>query len=259
MNDLFILPVEEKLKFKAKCKEDVGYHGYGFGETTRECGSEEWCDRFNIITSPLAQRKMHYWPDNPAQFRKIMEEYSIKAEKLMEQVLKGMARSLNLPDDNSFVEEMGSEPRISATFNLFPTCSRPDRVLGVNNHTDASVLTFLVQDKQVEGLQLLLDDGEWVRVPTTPSDALVISIGDQGEIMSNGKFKSRIHRATVNMAMSRKTLGLFCIPELDKTIGPAKGLVNGTTSAAKYNKVTNYELDYFKVTYNRTAIESLKL
>ncbi|CAN1252785.1 Protein DMR6-LIKE OXYGENASE 1 [Linum perenne] len=192
--------------------------------------------------------------------RKIMEEYSIKAEKLMEQVLKGMARSLNLPDDNSFVEEMGSEPRISATFNLFPTCSRPDRVLGVNNHTDASVLTFLVQDKQVEGLQLLLDDGEWVRVPTTPSDALVISIGDQGEvIMSNGKFKSRIHRATVNMAMSRKTLGLFCIPELDKTIGPAKGLVNGTTSAAKYNKVTNYELDYFKVTYNRTAIESLKL
>ncbi|CAN1252790.1 1-aminocyclopropane-1-carboxylate oxidase [Linum perenne] len=100
----------------------------------------------------------------------------------MEQVLKGMARSLNLPDDNSFVEEMGSEPRISATFNLFPTCSRPDRVLGVNNHTDASVLTFLVQDKQVEGLQLLLDDGEWVRVPTTPSDALVISIGDQGEV-----------------------------------------------------------------------------
>ncbi|CAN1170883.1 1-aminocyclopropane-1-carboxylate oxidase 3 [Linum perenne] len=94
-----------------------------------------------------------------------------------------MARSLNLADEKSFVDEIGSEPQISAKLNFYPKCSRPDRILGLDPHTDGSVLTFLVQDKQVEGLQLLLDDGEWVRVPNTPADALIISIGDQGEVL----------------------------------------------------------------------------
>ncbi|CAN1832931.1 Protein SRG1 [Linum perenne] len=186
MNEFFMLPIEEKLKLKSNCvgppEEDGNFDGYGFEETTREGGPEEWCDRLSIMISPLAQRKMQYWPDKPVEFGKIMEECSIKAEKLVEQVLIGMARSLNLADEKSFVEEIGSKPQISARFNFYPKCSRPDRVLGLDSHSDGSVLTFLVQDKQVEGLQLLLDDGEWVRVPTTPSDALVISIGDQGEV-----------------------------------------------------------------------------
>ncbi|CAN1831408.1 Protein SRG1 [Linum perenne] len=167
MNDFFMLPVEDKLKVKSNCvgpvEEDGNFDGYGFEETTREGGPEEWCDRLNITISPLAQRKMQYWPDKPAQFRKIMEECSIKMEKLLEQVLIGMARSLNLADEKSFVEEIGSEPRISPRFNFYPKCSRPDRVLGLDSHTDGS--------------------GEWVRVPTTPADALVISVGDQGEVL----------------------------------------------------------------------------
>ncbi|CAN1832934.1 Protein SRG1 [Linum perenne] len=166
MNDFFMLPIEEKLKVKSNCvgpaEEDGNFDGYGFEETTREGGPEEWCDRLTITISPLAQRKMKYWPDKPAQFRKLMLECSVKAEKLVEQVLIGMARSLNLADEKSFVDEIGSEPQISVRLNFYPKCSRPDRVLGLDSHTDGSVLTFLVQDKQVEGLQLLLDDGEWV-------------------------------------------------------------------------------------------------
>ncbi|CAN1171133.1 Codeine O-demethylase, partial [Linum perenne] len=128
-------------------------------------------------------------------------------------------------------------------------------VLGVNSHTDRSVVTFLIQDKEVEGLQLLLDEDEWVRVLVTPVDALIISVGDQGEIISNGMFKSRLHRAAVNAERPRKSVAIFCAPELDKAIGP----VDGGTKLAKYKVVKNYEREFFKQAYNRAFIDSLKL
>ncbi|CAN1122319.1 Flavonol synthase/flavanone 3-hydroxylase [Linum perenne] len=93
-----------------------------------------------------------------------------------------MARTLSLENDDAFVEEMG-EPIIVARFNFYPPCSRPDKVLGINEHTDGSTITFLLQDKQVEGFQLFTKEGEWVRVGVNPTDALLIKIGDQGEVI----------------------------------------------------------------------------
>ncbi|CAN1251778.1 Gibberellin 20 oxidase 1-B [Linum perenne] len=164
MNEFFQLPVEEKLKFKSNCvglvEEEDGYSdGYGFDETLEEGGSQEW---------------------------EIMEECSSKAEKLLEQVLKGMARSLELAEDTSLAEEIGGEPCI---------CT------------------------------------------------------------SNGMFKSRLHRAAVNAERPRKSVAIFCAPELDKAIGP----VDGGTKLAKYKVVKNYEREFFKQAYNRAFIDSLKL
>jgi hypothetical protein len=56
----------------------------------------------------------------------------------------------------------------------------PDHVLGVKPHADGSSITFLLQDKEVEGLQVLKDN-QWFKVPIIP-DALVINLGDQLEV-----------------------------------------------------------------------------
>ncbi|CAN1832919.1 Jasmonate-induced oxygenase 4 [Linum perenne] len=98
-----------------------------------------------------------------------------------EKLRSALLSSLGL-DENSLVDEMGEEPRTVMRLNLYPKCSVPDRVLGLNSHTDGSAITFLLQDKEVEGFQLMLKDGRWVRVPVTPTDALLIKIGDQGEV-----------------------------------------------------------------------------
>jgi len=62
----------------------------------------------------------------------------------------------------------------------------PDHVLGTKPHADGSTITFLLQDKEVEGLQVLKDD-QWFKVPIIP-DALLINVGDQIEVRNNLSF-----------------------------------------------------------------------
>jgi isopenicillin N synthase-like dioxygenase len=99
--------------------------------------------------------------------------------KVTEVVLKGMARSLNLEDD-CFLEQYGKRSTMTARFNYYPKCPRPDLVLGVKPHADGSGITILLQDKEVEGLQFQKDN-QWFKVPII-SEALLINVGDQAEV-----------------------------------------------------------------------------
>lgn len=108
-----------------------------------------------------------------------LEEFSTKVKQMMDYLLRCMARSLNL-EEGSFVDQFGEQPLMLARFNFYPRCSRPDLVLGVKPHTDRSGITVLLQDKEVEGLQVLIDDN-WVNVPTLP-EALVVNLGDQMQV-----------------------------------------------------------------------------
>ncbi|XP_074362817.1 2-oxoglutarate-dependent dioxygenase 11-like [Apium graveolens] len=62
-----------------------------------------------------------------------------------------------------------------------PENFKPDLTVGVGAHADGSAITFLLQDNEVGGLQVLQDD-QWFSVPTVPN-ALVINIGDQVEVI----------------------------------------------------------------------------
>ena len=101
-------------------------------------------------------------------------------KSMMDYLLRSMARSLNL-EEGSFLEQFGEESLMLARFNFYPRCSRPDLVLGVKPHTDRSGITVLLQDKEVEGLQVLIDE-KWVSVPTIP-DAFVVNLGDQMQVI----------------------------------------------------------------------------
>lgn len=65
--------------------------------------------------------------------------------------------------------------------NYYPTCSIPDQVLGISPHSDTSILTILMQDDDVTGLQIK-HSGEWVPVKPIPN-ALVVNIGDVIEVI----------------------------------------------------------------------------
>lgn len=105
----------------------------------------------------------------------------MKLKNLNEFLLKAMARSLNL-EENCFLRQYGESESASivARFNFYPACPRPDLALGIKPHADASAITFLLQDKEVEGLQVLKDD-QWFRVPVVPYSILV-NVGDQVEV-----------------------------------------------------------------------------
>ena len=103
----------------------------------------------------------------------------MKLQETNDFLLRAMARSLNL-EESCFLDQYGEQPLVTARFNFYPPCPRPDRILGVKPHADASAVTFLLQDKEVEGLQFLKDN-EWFRVPIIPH-ALLVNVGDQVEV-----------------------------------------------------------------------------
>ena len=101
-------------------------------------------------------------------------------QRLAETVLKAMIMSLNL-EDNCFLEKCGDKAIMRARFNYYPPCSKHHLVLGLKPHSDPSMKTILLQDKKVEGLQILKDD-RWFRVPIIP-EALLINLGEQAEVI----------------------------------------------------------------------------
>ncbi|XP_015583543.1 codeine O-demethylase isoform X2 [Ricinus communis] len=172
-NQFFELPKEEKEKYARSINES---EGYGSDRVVSENQVLDWSHRLTLRVFPQDKRRINLWPENPTDFSEILHEYSLKVKSMIDLLYKAMARSLNL-EENSFSGQFGERALMQARFNFYPRCSRPDLVLGVKPHTDRSGITVLLQDREIEGLQILIND-RWVRVPVIP-DAFVINLGDQ--------------------------------------------------------------------------------
>ncbi|KAL6974076.1 hypothetical protein U1Q18_028258 [Sarracenia purpurea var. burkii] len=248
----FSLPMEEKQKY-SRTVEDL--EGYGNDSVLSEHQTLDWTDRLYLTISPEDQRKFRFWPQNPENFRKTLHEFTANLTRVHEQLLKSMARSLNL-EEHCFLNQYGEKATMMARFNLYPPCPRPDLVLGIKPHADGSTITFLLPDKEVEGLQIL-NDGKWFGVPIVP-DALLINVGDQAEITSNGMFKSPVHRVLTNSERERITLAVFCLPESGKEIGPVEELIE--RMPRRYKNVANFADLYFQnYQQGKKAIDAAKI
>ncbi|CAI0388965.1 unnamed protein product [Linum tenue] len=98
----------------------------------------------------------------------------------LERLRSALSSSLD-DDDSAFLNAVREGGSISARFNFYPPCPTPDRALGLKPHSDGTVITYLLQDGEVEGLQVLKDE-QWFRVPIVP-DALVLHVGDHLEVI----------------------------------------------------------------------------
>nr|XP_009797810.1 PREDICTED: protein SRG1 isoform X1 [Nicotiana sylvestris] len=235
----FELSMEEKQKY-ARAADDID--GYGNDMVLYENQTLDWNDRIYLKVHPENDRKLKYWPENPKSFREILEEYTSRSKLIAEELLKSMARCLNLPDDR-FLKQYGDRPVIYARFNFYPPCPRPKLVRGLKPHADGTAITILLHDKEVEGLQVLKDN-KWYRVPIMPY-ALLVIVGDQVEIMSNGLLKSPVHRAVTNSEKERITVAMFCSPESGIDIEPVEELIDDKRPRL-YKTAKDYLATYFQ-------------
>ncbi|NBH76579.1 hypothetical protein D3Z29_12065, partial [Rodentibacter pneumotropicus] len=115
-------------------------------------------------------------------------------------------------------------PTFGTKVSNYPPCPKPDLIKGLRAHTDAGGIILLFQDDKVSGLQLL-KDGEWVDVPPM-RHSIVINLGDQLEVITNGKYKSILHRVIAQTDGSgRMSIASFYNPGSDAVIYPAPALV----------------------------------
>lgn len=236
----FALPEEEKEKYARIPPDHQGYGIDAIGGT--ENVPLKWQYRLSLVTYPLEKRKPDRWPQTPHSFRETCHEYTMNIKKLHDKMVQAMARCLNVRE-NAFLEEYGAPTEIISRYQLYVPCSLFDHIRTSSKHSDASTVTFLLQDKEIEGLEVE-KDGQWFKAPVIPH-ALFVNVGDLMEIMSNGIFKSAVHRVVPNPEKGRTSLALFCCSPEQNEVGPLKELVTDDQPAI-YQRVKNYRDIFFR-------------
>ncbi|KAL5225872.1 hypothetical protein ABZP36_012511 [Zizania latifolia] len=233
--EFFHLPPEEKEKYSNVVDGDKFQpEGYGIDRVDTDEQILDWCDRLYLQVQPEEERQLQFWPDHPPAFRGLMEEYAVRSEQVFKRVLAAMARTLGLKEE-FFVNKVGERIAAYARFTYYPPCPRPELVYGLKPHTDNSVITVLLLDKHVGGLQLLKDGHRWVDLPVLTHHELLVVVGDEMEIMSNGVFNAPVHRV-VTTDKERMSVVMFYQPEPHKDLAPSEELV-GDERPALYKKV----------------------
>nr|UJP17039.1 flavonol synthase FLS [Chrysanthemum x morifolium] len=220
--EFFELPQEEK-EVIAKPDGYKGVEGYGTKLQKEVQGKKGWVDHLFHIVWPPSFINYQFWPKNPPSYRDTNEEYTQSLIGVANKLLGLLSKGLGLEEDE-VKQALGGEDLIyMLKINYYPPCPCPELALGVAPHTDMSSITILVPN-EVQGLQVF-KDGQWYDVAYIPN-ALIIHIGDQIEILSNGKYKSVYHRSTVNKEKTRMSWPVFLEPPPEFEVGPIPKLVN---------------------------------
>ncbi|KAG8501784.1 hypothetical protein CXB51_004663 [Gossypium anomalum] len=146
-----------------------------------------------------------------------------RGEKVVDKLFKWLSIGLGLEAGVLKEGAGGEEIEYLMKINYYPPCPRPDLTLGVASHTDLSAMTVLVPN-EVPGLQVFKDD-HWIDAKYIPG-ALIVHIGDQIEILSNGKYKAVLHRTTVDKKKTRMSWPVFLEPPGEFVVGPLPQVVD---------------------------------
>lgn len=238
--EFFNLPLEEKKKYWQTSTE---VEGFGQAFVMSEDQKLDWADIFFLRTLPKHLRKPNLLPMLPLPYRETLENYSIELQNLAMTILDCMSKALKI-DTQVMRGIFGEQGVQSMRMNYYPPCRQPEKVIGLTPHSDAAALTILVQFTEVQGLQIM-KDGKWVSVKPLPN-AFVVNIGDILEIMSNGIYRSILHRAVVNATEERISVAAFHTPAVDGEIGPIPDLITrGTPAKFRRISVTDYMTGLF--------------
>ncbi|KAJ4915884.1 Gibberellin 3-beta-dioxygenase 1 [Raphanus sativus] len=252
---LFQLPVQRKLK---AARSDTGFSGYGVARISSFFNKQMWSEGFTITGSPLNDfRKL--WPQHHLKnYCDIVEEYEEQMQTLASKLMWLSLTSLGVSEED--IKWATANPDLNwaqsaLQLNHYPVCPEPDRAMGLAAHTDSTLLTILHQNNTA-GLQVFRDDLGWVTVPPVPG-SLVVNVGDLFHILSNGLFKSVLHRARVNQTRSRFSVAFLWGPQSDIKISPVPKLVSPVESPL-YRSVTWTEYLRTKATHFNEALSMIR-
>ncbi|KAH9614698.1 hypothetical protein KSS87_021016 [Heliosperma pusillum] len=226
MDSLFKLPLEKKLRVQRKAGELYGYSG---AHADRFSNQLPWKETFSLAynyrddddRTPIVMDYVKSHLGEEFEYTGwVYQKYCEAMKKVSLAIFELLGISLGIERSHykKFFEDGSSILRC----NLYPKCKEPGLTYGTGPHCDPTSLTILHQD-QVGGLEVFANN-KWQAV-RPKQDALVINIGDTFMALSNGRYKSCMHRAKVNKDKERRSLAFFVNPAEDKVVRPPHDLV----------------------------------
>ncbi|KAI9124722.1 hypothetical protein K1719_004644 [Acacia pycnantha] len=188
----------------------------------------DWETTFFIWHRPTSNIKEI--PNVSDELCEAVDEYIGQLIKVAETLSELMSENLGLEKDHikkAFSGGRDKGVRVGTKVAKYPQCPKPEVVRGLREHTDAGGIILLLQDDQVPGLEFFRD-GKWVEIPPSKNNAIFVNIGDQVEVLSNGIYKSVLHRVMADKNGSRLSIATFYNPVGEAVISPAPKLLYPT-------------------------------
>ncbi|KAK8293375.1 hypothetical protein V6Z11_D06G185500 [Gossypium hirsutum] len=180
----------------------------------------------------LPESNLYEIPDLEDDYRKVMKQFAVELKKLAEKLLDILCENLGL--EQGYLKKVlyGSKwPNFGTKVNNYPPCPKPDLIKGLRAHTDAGGI-------------ILLDD-QWIDVPPL-KHSIITNLGDQLEVITNGKYKSVMHRVLAQTDGTRMSIASFYNPGTDDVIYPTPALVDKEVEKLIADPKFMFE-DYMKV------------
>ncbi|ONH89711.1 hypothetical protein PRUPE_8G011300 [Prunus persica] len=162
------------------------------------------------------------------------------------QLLRGISKSLGLEEcymEKKMKLESGYNILGPNFYQSLSRCLDDKNQIGQFPHRDPGLLVLIAQNWRILELQGSIDhpcssvdpslggglqikhQGKWLNADFPPSSIGVL-VADHIEILTNGKYKSLLHRVALNTEVERLSLPFFFGPSLDAIVKPEPEFVD---------------------------------
>jgi len=236
----FALDREEKMALLTK----DGQRGYVPGESAKGEKRIDYKEFFHVgreLSDPDLKRLgygKNVWPTNPEGFRPAMQRLYEALDVCKEAMGEAFAAVLN--QDPQFINQMIHEGNSLLRAIHYPA-NPPAQAIWAGAHTDINLFTILPRST-ARGLQLCNQQGEWLDV-IVPDGAFVINCGDMLENLTNGYFRSALHRVVdPGLGEERFSMTFFVHPCSTDRLDPLPQYIEKTGGTRLYANVSALEL-----------------
>ncbi|EYU40361.1 hypothetical protein ABFS82_02G140600 [Erythranthe guttata] len=216
--EFFDMPNEKKMRIASTDAREPVRYGTSLNYINDKV--KYWRDFIKHYSNPIS-RWIDLWPSDPPSYKEKMGNYAKAVHILHKELMEVLFESLGLKPD--YLQNDIEEGSQVMAVNFYPACPEPNLTLGLPPHSDYGLLTILLQNQR--GLETMDNDGKWQSVPVI-KEGLVVQLGDHMEVLSNGRYKSVVHRACLNSEKRRLSIASLHSLEIEKKVIPAQELVD---------------------------------
>lgn len=242
--------LDEETKKKLYRPELNQQRGYIFSENAQSAKQADHKEFLHIGDDN------NVWSESVDLERPVMK-LKFSLDSLSLSVQQAFARAIRKADD--FFVNMTSKGN-NNLLRVLHYLPNPDRgAVWATAHTDIDLFTLLPSATE-KGLEVQLSNGDWVGV-NVPEGAVIVNGGDMLRNLTNGFFKSAVHRVVADPLkpeLERYSIVHFIHPANDADLSPISECIDMTGGFQRYPEATRMNLLAARLREISLAGEALK-